>query len=281
VEVIQNQYGVSLKRVTSAEKLHKYLHRLQYLGGTSDIVRIITHVSDNLFIETIHAIRSHLKTQFPLLIVSGDDFVFEGVYNYPRVKAVSELTEIVQYCSLKYLSWIPDLSNGPMMMPNSKEIVGRLNIVNMKCTNLQPKDPNGKSDPYVLIRMDDGQKFRSKTIKETLNPDWSDYEIDWMINCKSSSNIVCQVWDWDLVGEDDFEGQIILNIEEILQEMSKESPSLEKTYQLIPEGEEPVKPKNVIKKTWRKSAQIFNRFFKNGEENNLKFGTEGKKKSKE
>ncbi|XP_032413417.1 multiple C2 and transmembrane domain-containing protein 1-like [Xiphophorus hellerii] len=37
--------------------------------------------------------------------------------------------------------------------------------------NLQPMDANGFSDPYVKFRMGH-QKYKSKTIPKTLNPQW-------------------------------------------------------------------------------------------------------------
>lgn len=47
--------------------------------------------------------------------------------------------------------------------------MGRLKIVLLECQNLDAKDLNGLSDPYVIFTC--GKvKVKSKTIKKTLNP---------------------------------------------------------------------------------------------------------------
>jgi len=83
---------------------------------------------------------------------------------------------------------------------------------------LVPCDPNGLSDPYVIIKNKNSEeKYKSKTIKETLNPDWSDYKIEWKFDCLSNGELDCMVWDWDLVGTDDFEGCKCISIENLLK----------------------------------------------------------------
>ncbi|KTF79913.1 hypothetical protein cypCar_00041568, partial [Cyprinus carpio] len=48
---------------------------------------------------------------------------------------------------------------------------GIVSIRLIEARHLQPMDANGLSDPYVKFRMGD-QKYRSKTIPKTLNPQW-------------------------------------------------------------------------------------------------------------
>jgi Ca2+-dependent lipid-binding protein len=39
--------------------------------------------------------------------------------------------------------------------------------------DLMPKDSNGLSDPYVLVKYGTRIMFRSKVVKESLNPEWN------------------------------------------------------------------------------------------------------------
>ena len=39
--------------------------------------------------------------------------------------------------------------------------------------DLVPKDSNGLSDPYVVVKYGSRVMFRSSVIKKTLNPDWN------------------------------------------------------------------------------------------------------------
>lgn len=46
-------------------------------------------------------------------------------------------------------------------------------ITAVKATNLESKDSNGLSDPYAIIECGK-EKFRTKIIYKTLNPEWNE-----------------------------------------------------------------------------------------------------------
>jgi len=79
--------------------------------------------------------------------------------------------------------------------------------------DLAPKDSNGKSDPYLVI-LYGTQRFKTKCIKKTLNPVWTDQ--DFVIEADPDiSQILVECWDYDKVGKHDFMGQFYINVSQI------------------------------------------------------------------
>uniref|UniRef100_A0A3B3YMQ9 Multiple C2 and transmembrane domain-containing protein 1 n=1 Tax=Poecilia mexicana TaxID=48701 RepID=A0A3B3YMQ9_9TELE len=70
--------------------------------------------------------------------------------------------------------------------------------------NLQPMDANGFSDPYVKFRMGH-QKYKSKTIPKTLNPQWRE-QFDFHLYEEQGGYVDITVWDRDAGKKDDFMG---------------------------------------------------------------------------
>lgn len=76
-----------------------------------------------------------------------------------------------------------------------------LTIKLLECNNLAAQDPNGLSDPYVVIHYGNHKK-KSKCIKKTLNPYFGEgFLFRWD---ESISEIEVNVWDWDRIGGNDF-----------------------------------------------------------------------------
>ncbi|ETW06932.1 hypothetical protein H310_03043 [Aphanomyces invadans] len=84
----------------------------------------------------------------------------------------------------------------------------------LRATNLQPKDRNGLSDPYLRLtlgktRFNDRLAYK----KKTLNPDfYKCYVFDTTI--PGPSQLAIQVWDYDRIGTDDFIGETIIDLED-------------------------------------------------------------------
>ncbi|KAI2636013.1 hypothetical protein GGS21DRAFT_538893 [Xylaria nigripes] len=74
-------------------------------------------------------------------------------------------------------------------------------------------DPNGTSDPYVVL-VDEYQKrlHKSRIIMRTLNPRW-DESVD--VTVSSPLNIVATIWDYDTFGDHDFVGRTSLKLDPI------------------------------------------------------------------
>jgi rubrerythrin len=79
--------------------------------------------------------------------------------------------------------------------------------------DLKACDPNGYSDPYVIL-CDEYQKRLLKTqVKySTLNPHWNE---SFDITVSSPLNIIATIWDWDRVGDHDFVGRTSLKLDPV------------------------------------------------------------------
>ena len=76
-----------------------------------------------------------------------------------------------------------------------------LTVKLLDCSNLAAQDPNGLSDPYVVIQYGNHKK-KSKIIKKTLNPFFGEtFLFRWD---DSIPHIEIDVWDWDRIGGHDF-----------------------------------------------------------------------------
>uniref|UniRef100_A0A3Q2YCX9 Multiple C2 and transmembrane domain containing 1 n=1 Tax=Hippocampus comes TaxID=109280 RepID=A0A3Q2YCX9_HIPCM len=81
---------------------------------------------------------------------------------------------------------------------------GIVSISLIEGRGLQPMDDNGRSDPYVKFRMGH-QKYKSKTIPKTLNPQWRE-QFDFHMYEEQGGYVDITVWDKDAGKKDDFMG---------------------------------------------------------------------------
>ncbi|XP_062873797.1 multiple C2 and transmembrane domain-containing protein 1-like [Trichomycterus rosablanca] len=82
--------------------------------------------------------------------------------------------------------------------------------------NLQPMDANGLSDPYVKFRMGH-QKYRSKTINKTLNPQWRE-QFDFHMYEEQGGFVDITLWDKDAGKKDDFMGRCQVDLSHLSKE---------------------------------------------------------------
>jgi Ca2+-dependent lipid-binding protein len=81
----------------------------------------------------------------------------------------------------------------------------------VEAEDLKACDPNGTSDPYVVLG-DEYQKRLAKTrvVMRNLNPRW-DESVD--ISVQGPINIIATIWDWDTFGDHDFVGRTSLKLD--------------------------------------------------------------------
>merc|ERR1711911_446001 len=96
----------------------------------------------------------------------------------------------------------------------SAEVGERLHLVIHRATELENKGLMGKSDPYIVVKYQ-GQKYKSKTVKNNQNPVW-DFAVDMNVNPKVSNKIDLVVYDKDIM-KDDVMGSAVLDVQDLLE----------------------------------------------------------------
>ncbi|XP_076842665.1 multiple C2 and transmembrane domain-containing protein 1 isoform X2 [Brachyhypopomus gauderio] len=84
--------------------------------------------------------------------------------------------------------------------------------------NLVPMDTNGLSDPYVKFRLGN-EKYRSKTMAKTLNPQWRE-QFDLHMSDEDGGILDISVWDKDTGKRDDFIGRCHLDLSTLSKEQT-------------------------------------------------------------
>uniref|UniRef100_A0A1A8K0X0 Multiple C2 domains, transmembrane 1 n=1 Tax=Nothobranchius kuhntae TaxID=321403 RepID=A0A1A8K0X0_NOTKU len=87
---------------------------------------------------------------------------------------------------------------------------GIVSISLIEGRGLQPMDANGFSDPYAKFRMGH-QKYKSKTIPKTLNPQWRE-QFDFHLYEEQGGFVDITVWDKDAGKKDDFMGRCTVDL---------------------------------------------------------------------
>ncbi|XP_053180799.1 multiple C2 and transmembrane domain-containing protein 1 isoform X5 [Scomber japonicus] len=87
---------------------------------------------------------------------------------------------------------------------------GIVSISLIEGRSFQPMDANGLSDPYVKFRLGH-QKYKSKTIPKTLNPQWRE-QFDFHLYEEQGGYVDITVWDKDAGKKDDFMGRCTIDL---------------------------------------------------------------------
>ncbi|KAM9743667.1 multiple C2 and transmembrane domain-containing protein 1 isoform 2-T2 [Menidia menidia] len=95
---------------------------------------------------------------------------------------------------------------------------GIVSISLIEGRSLQPMDANGLSDPYVKFRMGH-QKYKSKTIPKTLNPQWRE-QFDFHLYEEQGGYVDITVWDKDAGKKDDFMGRCTIDLSLLSKEQT-------------------------------------------------------------
>ncbi|KAI9439612.1 C2 domain-containing protein [Lactarius indigo] len=112
-------------------------------------------------------------------------------------------------------------TNNDSSSPNPGETplaVVTLRVQVLSCQNLEAKDSNGKSDPYVVVSLM-GKQYKTPVCKRNLNPVYKpkdatfDFPI-YMSQVNVLGTLEFNVWDKDTFGKDDFLGKYTLPVDQ-------------------------------------------------------------------
>ncbi|EDV29518.1 uncharacterized protein TRIADDRAFT_51955 [Trichoplax adhaerens] len=149
------------------------------------------------------------------LNISSIGLDMKGVKRKPSPRKVSATED----CS--------DLQSGLLAFTKRSGSNASMLTVNViECRNLQPKDSNGKADPYCIVTVGNNEE-RTKTESNTLNPKWLqamkfeivhlphiDRDQTALSGNKNSSFMVhyvqLDIWDKDRLNYDDFMGRVMI-----------------------------------------------------------------------
>ncbi|XP_067406367.1 rasGAP-activating-like protein 1 [Emydura macquarii macquarii] len=95
----------------------------------------------------------------------------------------------------------------------------------MEARDLAPRDISGTSDPFVRVSCD-GHTLETAIIKKTRFPHWAevlDFDLEEGASGKEAkgSLVHVEVWDWDMVGKNDFLGQVEFSLDTLQMSPAK------------------------------------------------------------
>ncbi|KAI1369238.1 hypothetical protein F5Y08DRAFT_292786 [Xylaria arbuscula] len=126
--------------------------------------------------------------------------------------AMQELDKLERTMNVDACAAILEKVDGPKrQIRRPAKYVFTIKIV--EAEEIKACDPNGTSDPYVVL-VDEYQKRLHKTriIMRTLSPRW-DESVD--VTVTGALNIVATIWDYDTFGDHDFVGRTSLKLDPI------------------------------------------------------------------
>lgn len=95
-------------------------------------------------------------------------------------------------------SFRKDISEKELQYPNPS---GVLRVHLIKAENLVNKDTRGTSDPYAKLSVS-SKEFKSKTVKNNLNPEWSDFKVNFPIETLGGQELLIEFFDKDSINDE-------------------------------------------------------------------------------
>ncbi|KAG8147947.1 hypothetical protein E2320_022992, partial [Naja naja] len=135
-------------------------------------------------------------------------------------------------------------------LPPNQSVNVLIRIYIVAAFNLSPADPDGKSDPYIVLRLGETEiKDRDKYIPKQLNPIFGrSFEIHATFPKESLLSVL--IYDYDLIGSDDFIGETKIDLENRFYSRHRATCGLQSQYEI--EGynawRDALKPTEILNK---------------------------------
>ncbi|OBA22123.1 tricalbin [Metschnikowia bicuspidata var. bicuspidata NRRL YB-4993] len=215
---------------------------IKYRAGTIT-VRILsgTFAKPDYYVHTLfddHAFPSHVTPRIETrqLTVATDAEAFirdlpnlNLIFRVSKKREVEEAKDVVAEKSFATISVLERAYHKPMTLrideknslsvqvefaPSAVKLppldtvldVGLLTLDILAGENLPSADSNGKSDPFVVVKLDGVEIHRTDKRRRTLDPLWND-AIEFPMLSRSRQRLMFEVYDWDLTHEDKLLGR--------------------------------------------------------------------------
>ncbi|KAE8576696.1 hypothetical protein XENTR_v10004287 [Xenopus tropicalis] len=141
-------------------------------------------------------------------------------------------------------------------VPRNRPIKVLVRIYIVKATELSPTDPNGKADPYVVVKVGEQEKnSKERYIPKQLNPVFGEV-FEMTISFPIETELLIQVFDHDLVGSDDLIGETKLDLENRFYSNHRANCGLASQYDIegYNEWRDAFKPSQILSSLCKKHA---------------------------
>lgn len=92
--------------------------------------------------------------------------------------------------------------------------VGKFKLDILSAEGLKSVDSNGKSDPFLSVKLDGVEIYKTDKKRKTLDPVWNE-SVDIPLMSRSRQIVLLEVYDWDLTHKPDLLGRINLDMSTI------------------------------------------------------------------
>uniref|UniRef100_A0A8C0IWH2 RAS protein activator like 1 n=1 Tax=Chelonoidis abingdonii TaxID=106734 RepID=A0A8C0IWH2_CHEAB len=168
---------------------------------------------------------SFLGSQFPFCMCATDCVFLSGVL-CPRCVRRCAKTDQQESLPQRAFSapWPGQVSPyHPMPLPYPQPSI--LLLLSSPPRDLAPRDVSGTSDPFARVSWD-GHALETAIIKKTRFPHWDEvleFDLEEEVPGKESkgSHVSVEVWDWDMVGKNDFLGRVEFSLDALQRSPAK------------------------------------------------------------
>ncbi|KAM3916160.1 extended synaptotagmin-3 [Leptodactylus fuscus] len=155
------------------------------------------------------------------------DINWTGLTNILEIPGVSDMSDGMIVDLIASYLVLPNRFTFPLSNKvNAAELrfpvpQGVLKVYLLEAEHLIPKDTylkgiiKGKSDPYAIVRVGN-QNFKSRTIKENLNPRWNEM-FEFVIHEVPGQDLEIDIYDED-PDKDDFLGSLVIGLEGVMKD---------------------------------------------------------------